>query len=220
MSEPSKLNEYHPLAGDIDIVFINTIDTLRQKEQKFYKRHYLSRRLTFIGLIFTLLATSNLLAIKILGAEPSLTLLKIFFSSLSIYALAYLLSKVSIENRLEYSTSYFALLSLQLPIIYTSDKAINLLSIELSFGLLLLTLFWLANIKFGYSKAWSRNRLAAQKAKNLYSLYKVNNDYHDLEALQDLANLIESNLENAHNSIVSDNLLFSEKLTRFANIRK
>lgn len=71
------------------------------------------------------------------------------------------------------------------------------------FGVLIFISSYSINRKFGYTRAWSRNRTAYQKVQVIYGQYKSGVIFRD-EAVERLYTLYELSIEQAHIDIVKD----------------
>lgn len=71
------------------------------------------------------------------------------------------------------------------------------------FGVLIFISSYSINRKFGYTRAWSRNRTAYQKVQVIYGQYKSGVIFRD-EAVKRLYTLYELSIEQAHIDIVKD----------------
>jgi len=79
----------------------------------------------------------------------------------------------------------------------------DVLSLFFVFGVLTFITSYSINRKFGYTRAWSRNRTAYQKVQVIYGKYKSGAIIRD-EAVKRLYKLYEVSIEQAHVDIVKD----------------
>lgn len=202
--------KYSPLFGDMDKVFKDNIDIYTAAAEKHRAPHYLTRRFAILGIVYAIVATS-LLALMSIDSISSNDFFMFFFLLCWISG-TYLIGSGGIISVIPVIIHW----TLQVSIIKHGS---HLVELELIYALALTPLCWLSNIKFGYTRGWSRNRSMAKKLKNLYSLYKCN-AYEEIDIRQMLIQLVNDNIDQNHNDIVNDYALFGDKLTSLAKIRK
>ena len=104
------------------------------------------------------------------------------------------------ENLVSVVLAIFYILSIAAFLVFDWGEVLPLFFV---FGVLIFISSYSINRKFGYTRAWSRNRTAYQKVQVIYGQYKSGVIFRD-EAVKRLYTLYELSIEQAHIDIVKD----------------
>lgn len=202
--------ENAPLFGDMDVVFKACIKEYSDAEAKHKKPHYLTRRFAILGVLYSVFSAIYLAVFSIYGQD-------VLNASVYVFSLLAAVSGIYFINLGDEFLPHALCHWVFQAVIITSSP--HFIGIELAYSIALFSLCWLSNIKFGYTRSWSRNRSMAGKVRNLYALYKCN-AYEEIDIRQMLIKLVNDNIDQNHNDIVNDYALFGDRLTSLAKIRK
>ncbi|CAM4241387.1 hypothetical protein [Pseudoalteromonas byunsanensis] len=207
--------KYEPLSPDFDKLIADYYEHFKSQAAKYYQPHKLTRRAATSASFFILISACYMLAsLSLFQNTPVGSLSRLgdtlFFDipypkiatallSLVIFAVAQLICKSTLCDRYRV---YFFIVSTGLAALVFFEWQ-EVMPIFFALGLVIFILSYSINRKFGYTRAWSRNRLYAEKVRFLDARFKSGVIFRD-KAHEELFKLLEQFEEQTHLDTMND----------------
>ncbi|NOU52263.1 hypothetical protein HG263_17170 [Pseudoalteromonas sp. JBTF-M23] len=236
--------QYEALPKELDKLVQESYEKFSKRATNYSPLHKLSRRSAATASIFVLISASYLIAglslfkstpigdlkklgdivIFDLGNKALVVSIATSFVTFSIYLW---LKKWQNSKKEQGSTtypiqfyqSYFLIISTGISSLLFFEWQ-QLMPVFFAAGLIIFILSYSINRKFGYTRAWSRNRLYAEKVRLIDARYKSGMIFRD-KAHEDLLKLLEQYEEQTHQDTVNDYISYGNSaLNTLKGLRK